>query len=62
MTQVAEGVATAPALLEMAASAGVEMPISSTVAALLTGDLSAADVVPLLMRRSPKPELHGLGI
>jgi glycerol-3-phosphate dehydrogenase (NAD(P)+) len=60
MKQVAEGVATAPALLAMAASAGVEMPISSTVAALLAGELSAADVVPLLMRRSPKVELHGL--
>jgi glycerol-3-phosphate dehydrogenase (NAD(P)+) len=60
MKQVAEGVATAPALLAMAAAAGVEMPISSTVAALLSGDLSASDVVPLLMRRSPKVELHGL--
>jgi glycerol-3-phosphate dehydrogenase (NAD(P)+) len=62
MHQVAEGVATAPALLAMAGSAGVEMPISSTVVALLTGELSAGDVVPLLMRRSPKAELHGLGI
>jgi glycerol-3-phosphate dehydrogenase (NAD(P)+) len=62
MKQVAEGVATAPALLAMAASAGVEMPISSTVAALLSRDLSASDVVPLLMRRSPKAELHGLAI
>jgi glycerol-3-phosphate dehydrogenase (NAD(P)+) len=57
---VAEGVTTAPALLAMAASAGVEMPSSSTVAALLSGDLSASDVVPLLMRRSPKVELQGL--
>ena len=62
MKQVAEGVATAPALLAMAASAGVEMPISSTVVALLTGDVSAADVVPLLMRRSPKVELDGLAV
>jgi glycerol-3-phosphate dehydrogenase (NAD(P)+) len=62
MKQVAEGVATAPALLAMAAAAGVEMPISSTVATLLSGELSAADVVPLLMRRSPKAELHGLAI
>jgi glycerol-3-phosphate dehydrogenase (NAD(P)+) len=62
MKQVAEGVESAPALLAMAASAGVEMPISSTVAALLSGALSALDVVPLLMRRSPKVELHGLAI
>jgi hypothetical protein len=46
----------------MAASAGVEMPISSTVAGLLAGDLSVTDVVPLLMRRSPKAELDGLAI
>jgi glycerol-3-phosphate dehydrogenase (NAD(P)+) len=62
MNQVAEGVATAPALLAMASSVGVEMPISSTVAGLLAGDLSASDVVPLLMRRSPKVELDGLSL
>jgi glycerol-3-phosphate dehydrogenase (NAD(P)+) len=62
MNQVAEGVATAPALLAMASSAGVEMPISSTVAGLLASDLSASDVVPLLMRRSPKVELDGLAL
>jgi glycerol-3-phosphate dehydrogenase (NAD(P)+) len=58
---VAEGVETAPALLELAATVGVDMPISSTVVAVLRGELSARDVVPLLMRRSPKAELHGLG-
>jgi glycerol-3-phosphate dehydrogenase (NAD(P)+) len=60
MHQVAEGVATAPVLLAMAASAGVEMPISSAVVALLHGDLPPADIVPLLMRRAPKAELHGV--
>jgi glycerol-3-phosphate dehydrogenase (NAD(P)+) len=57
---VAEGVETAPALLEVAATVGVDMPISSTVAAVLRGELSPHDVVPVLMRRSPKAELHGL--
>ncbi len=58
---VAEGVATAPALLAVAASASVDMPISATVAALLDGRLSPVEVVPLLMQRKPKIELHGLG-
>jgi glycerol-3-phosphate dehydrogenase (NAD(P)+) len=57
---VAEGVATAPAVVAMAAAAGVEMPISETISALLRGDVSLEEVVPLLMKRSPKHELHGL--
>jgi glycerol-3-phosphate dehydrogenase (NAD(P)+) len=57
---VAEGVATAPALLALAAAADVDMPISQMVAALLRGEMSALDIVPLLMQRSPKVELHGL--
>jgi hypothetical protein len=36
-----------------------EMPISSTVAALLTGDVSAADVVPLLMPRRARSTSTG---
>ena len=58
---VAEGVATAPALLALAASVGVEMPLSAAVATLLRGELSPPEVVPLLMQRRPKAELHGLG-
>jgi glycerol-3-phosphate dehydrogenase (NAD(P)+) len=57
---VAEGVATAPALLALAEQAGVEMPISATVAALVEGTVTPLDVVSLLMQRTPKPELHGL--
>jgi glycerol-3-phosphate dehydrogenase (NAD(P)+) len=57
---VAEGVDTAPAMLELAHKVGVDMPISATVAALLRGDLLVAEIVPLLMRRSPKDELDGL--
>jgi hypothetical protein len=36
------------------------MPISATVAALLRGELTPPEIVPLLMQRSPKGELHGL--
>ncbi len=58
---VAEGAETAPALVELARRVGVEMPISETVAALLRGELTTGEVVPFLMRRSPKQELDGLG-
>jgi glycerol-3-phosphate dehydrogenase (NAD(P)+) len=57
---VAEGAETAPALVELARRVGVEMPISETVAGLLSGRLSVAEIVPVLMRRSPKNELDGL--
>jgi glycerol-3-phosphate dehydrogenase (NAD(P)+) len=57
---VAEGVGTAPALLALAASMGVELPISATVAALLTGELVPSEVVPLWMQRRPTTELYGL--
>jgi glycerol-3-phosphate dehydrogenase (NAD(P)+) len=57
---VTEGVETAPALVALASQAGVDMPISATVAALLRGELSPGEVIPLLMRRSPKLELEGL--
>jgi glycerol-3-phosphate dehydrogenase (NAD(P)+) len=58
---VAEGVTTAPALLALAASVGVDMPLSAAVATLLQGELSPPELVPLLMQRRPKAELHGLG-
>jgi glycerol-3-phosphate dehydrogenase (NAD(P)+) len=57
---VAEGVETTPALLELAAAVGVELPIAATVAAVLRGEVSPLEVVSLLMRRSPQVELHGL--
>ncbi len=54
--EVAEGVATAPALLELAAAAGVEMPISEMVRGILAGETSPADAVRRLMTRSLKEE------
>jgi glycerol-3-phosphate dehydrogenase (NAD(P)+) len=59
-SSVAEGVDTAPALIALAGKVDVEMPMSETVHALLRGDISPKDVVPMWMGRAPKPELHGL--
>ncbi len=54
--EVAEGVATAPALLELAAAVGVEMPISEMVRGILAGETSPADAVRRLMTRALKEE------
>lgn len=56
---VAEGVRTAPAVLELAARVGVEMPISAAVAAVLRGELTPEEALRGLMRREPRAELHG---
>ena len=53
---VTEGVATAPALLSRARRAGVEMPITEVVAALLAGELNAAGAMAGLMARAAKDE------
>ena len=60
MRMVAEGVETTPAVLGLARRLGVEMPISEKVGAVLAGELSAAEVVSLLMQREAKSELHNL--
>jgi len=54
--EVAEGVATAPALLELAAGAGVEMPISETVRGILAGETAPTDAIRRLMTRALKEE------
>ena len=54
--EVAEGVATAPALLELAAAAGVEMPISEMVRGILAGETAPMDAVRKLMTRALKEE------
>ena len=58
---VAEGVRTSAAVVELAARAGVEMPIADQVVAVLSGATPPAEVVAALMGRMMKPELHGLG-
>jgi glycerol-3-phosphate dehydrogenase (NAD(P)+) len=60
MHMVAEGVKTTSAVLELAAEHGVEMPIATMVGAVLHEGLRAADMVPALMLREAKPELHGI--
>jgi glycerol-3-phosphate dehydrogenase (NAD(P)+) len=57
---VVEGVATAPSVLALAATVGVDMPISSEVAAVLRGQRAPADALDNLMTRMPTSELHGL--
>jgi glycerol-3-phosphate dehydrogenase (NAD(P)+) len=53
---VAEGVPTAPEVARIAREAGVEMPITDAVCALLGGQISASEAVEALMRRDPKAE------
>lgn len=60
MKMVAEGVKTSRAVVDLAARAGVEMPIAEQVVGVLYGGKPAADVVSALMQRQAKPELHGI--
>jgi glycerol-3-phosphate dehydrogenase (NAD(P)+) len=55
MQQVAEGVATTEAILELAGKAGVELPIAGAVARVLAGAEPKAEVR-ALMTRSAKAE------
>ena len=57
---VAEGVKSTRAVLELAATHGVEMPIASMVGAVLYEGRRPADLVPALMLREAKAELHGM--
>jgi len=61
MNMVAEGVKTSRAVVDLAAAAGIEMPIAEQVVAVLYGGSAAADAIPALMLRQAKPELHGIG-
>lgn len=53
---VTEGAATAPALVELAAKHGVEMPICTIVAEMVADRLSAADAMKMLLERPFKEE------
>ncbi|MDR0212695.1 MAG: NAD(P)-dependent glycerol-3-phosphate dehydrogenase [Comamonas sp.] len=53
---VAEGVYSARTVLARARQAGVEMPITETVVALLDGQLPASEAVQHLMARDPRGE------
>jgi len=54
---VAEGVHTAREVLNLARSAGAEMPITEAVCRVLAGDLAPHAAVEMLLAREPKPEV-----
>lgn len=53
---VTEGVATAPVLKDMAAKFGVDMPICTAMADILSGDLDVDKAIISLLSREHKPE------
>jgi glycerol-3-phosphate dehydrogenase (NAD(P)+) len=53
---VTEGVATAPAMLARAARAGVEMPITAAVSAVLAGEVDLAGAMDALLARPRRHE------
>lgn len=60
MNMVAEGVKSTSGVLELARQHDVEMPIATAIGAVLYDGARAAEVVPALMLREAKPELHGI--
>jgi glycerol-3-phosphate dehydrogenase (NAD(P)+) len=60
MRQVAEGVPTTVAALQLARRYGVEMPITELMHQVLFGGLSPHAAGARLMQRDPKPELEGI--
>jgi len=54
--KLAEGIFTAPVLLEIARDKNVEMPISAAVAAVLAGKASVDEAIESLLTRPLKPE------
>lgn len=57
MRMVAEGINSSPAVVELAAAAGVEVPISEQVVAVLYHGRKPAEALPALMQRGVKAEL-----
>jgi glycerol-3-phosphate dehydrogenase (NAD(P)+) len=60
MNMVAEGVKSTAAVLALAADHHVDMPIAAMVGAVLYDGRLPADLVPALMVREAKSELHGI--
>jgi glycerol-3-phosphate dehydrogenase (NAD(P)+) len=56
MDQVAEGVRTTHAAVELARAHGVEMPIAAQIERLLRGEITAEEVMRELMTRPLKAE------
>ena len=57
MDQVAEGVRTAGVVCELAAEAGIEMPIAAGVRAVIDGGRHPVEVWAALMDRRARPEV-----
>ena len=62
MNMVAEGVKTAPSVLELGRRHDVELPIVEQVVEVLSGRKPAREIIPALMRRQMKAELEGLAL
>lgn len=60
MHMVAEGVKSSAPVLALARRVGVEMPIAEQVHAVLHGGRRPAELIPGLMAREAKSEMHGL--
>jgi glycerol-3-phosphate dehydrogenase (NAD(P)+) len=60
MSMVAEGVKSTAAVLAIAERFDVEMPLAAFVGRVLYEGAHPADLVPELMLRKAKPELHGI--
>jgi len=60
MNMVAEGVKTTAAVLHLAAREHVEMPLAEFVGRVLYEGVRPADLLPELMGRRARPELHGI--
>ncbi|NDK30797.1 NAD(P)H-dependent glycerol-3-phosphate dehydrogenase [Nesterenkonia haasae] len=60
LTQTAEGMKSAAAVLELAHEHQVDMPIAEAVVAVLTGKLAVENIATLLLARELKAEQEGL--
>lgn len=60
MSQVAEGVKSCRAIVDLAARAGVDMPIASRIARVLYEGAPVAAMVEDLLTRDPEPEFAGI--
>ena len=58
--QTVEGVKSCDAVLELARTHHVEMPITEAIVAVMHGGLSPVEAGRLLMSRTPKPERYGV--
>ena len=58
--QVAEGVTSSKAVLELASTHSVEMPITEVVAAVVYDDLDVGEAALMLASRTAKPERYGI--